>query len=205
MKYEGTFNYFLDGESKTYNEIFNMVKTGMTVTIDGLNIRYFSPKKETVVDKILKEVENYQNKNGGILKGIEFPFDKDKYYDVYKHCKEPIEQKLDSPVFPYSPSIGKKENNGKPQISVIFKQFPDAIKAIAECSQYGHNKYKETDTDFLNFKRVYGGSKTYADAGLRHRIENGLDLESKLPHQYHVAWNALAELQLWIEENKYEL
>ena len=99
-------------------------------------------------------------------------------------------------------SVGKKENKNKPQISLLFKQFPQALEAIAKCSEYGHEKYKETDTDYLNYQRVYGGSKTYADAGLRHRLEQGDDLESGLPHQYHVAWNALAELQLWIQEKE---
>lgn len=98
-------------------------------------------------------------------------------------------------------NFGKKDNKNKPQLSILFKQFPKALEALAKCSEYGNQKYKETDKDFLNFKRVSGGSKTYADAGLRHRLETGLD-ESGLPHQYHVCWNALAELQLWIEENE---
>lgn len=96
---------------------------------------------------------------------------------------------------------GQKFNNNKPQLSLLFTQFPQALEAIVKCSEYGHNKYKETDSDYLNFKKVDGGSKTYADAGLRHRLDKGVDSESKLPHQYHVAWNSLAELQLWIEEN----
>ncbi len=103
-----------------------------------------------------------------------------------------------------TPSIkmteGVKYNSNKPKLSMLFIQFPDALKAIVKCSEYGHEKYKEFDKDFLNFKKVEGGSKAFADSGLRHRIEKGLD-ESGLPHQYHVAWNALAELQMWIEEN----
>jgi len=105
-------------------------------------------------------------------------------------------------VFTEDTELGKKTNKNKPQISLLFKQFPKALEAIAKCSEYGHEKYKETDFDYLNYTRVEGGSKTYADAGLRHRLEQGSDLESKLPHQYHIAWNALAELQLWIEENE---
>lgn len=97
---------------------------------------------------------------------------------------------------------GEKTNKNKPQLSLLFKQFPKALEAIVRCSEYGHKKYKETDADYLNYTRVYGGSKTYADASLRHRLEQGNDLESKLPHQFHVAWNSLAELELWIEENK---
>ncbi len=98
--------------------------------------------------------------------------------------------------------LGKKENKNKPQISLLFKQFPQALEAVAKCSEYGHEKYKEVDADYLNYQRVEGGSNTYADAGLRHRLHQGNDVESGLPHQYHVAWNALAELQLWINENK---
>lgn len=97
---------------------------------------------------------------------------------------------------------GVKTNNLKPQMSLLFKQFPKALEAVVMCSQYGHEKYKETDEDYLNYTRVDGGSKTYADAGLRHRLEEGNDLESRLPHQFHVAWNALAELELWIKENE---
>lgn len=99
-------------------------------------------------------------------------------------------------------SEGVKTNSLKPQMSLLFKQFPKALEAIVMCSQYGHEKYKETDKDYLNYTRVNGGSKTYADAGLRHRLHQGNDLESGLPHQFHVAWNALAELQLWIQENE---
>jgi hypothetical protein len=96
---------------------------------------------------------------------------------------------------------GVKLNKNKPQMSLLFKQFPKALEAIVRCSEYGHNKYKETDKDYLNFKRVEGGSKAYADAGLRHRMQQGIDLESGLPHAYHSAWNALSELELWIDEN----
>lgn len=98
---------------------------------------------------------------------------------------------------------GIKYNDGKPQLSLLFTQFPKALKAIVKCSEYGHKKYNKNgeDSDYLNFKRVEGGSSTYADAGLRHRLyEKGTtDLDSQLPHAYHVAWNALAELELILE------
>lgn len=102
---------------------------------------------------------------------------------------------------------GAKYNEGKlPLDKVLFTQFPKAIQAIAKCSMYGHYKYKEYDKDMLNFKRVEGGSQTYADAVLRHSLNKSEeDPESGLPHVFHKAWNAMAELELWIEENDYEI
>src|SRR5690606_819772 len=106
----------------------------------------------------------------------------------------------------YTPGVlkqgGVKHNNKKPQMSLLFKQFPKALEAIVKCSEYGNSKYSDFDHDFLNFQRVSGGSKTYADASLRHRLQSGLDEESGLPHAYHIAWNALAELELYIKENE---
>lgn len=97
--------------------------------------------------------------------------------------------------------VGVKHSEEKPKLSLLFRQFPKALKAIVRCSEFGHEKYKETDLDYLNFKRVEGGSDNYADAGLRHRTETGISEESGLPHYYHVAWNALAELEIKLEEN----
>ncbi len=88
---------------------------------------------------------------------------------------------------------------------MITVQFPKAIEAIAKATLFGHNKYKNTDSDFLNYKRVEGGSQTYADAGARHGLyKNKIDIDSGLPHIILKAWNILAELELWIEENKYK-
>lgn len=99
---------------------------------------------------------------------------------------------------------GKKESDGKlPMDKMISIQFPKALEAICRATLFGHNKYKDFDIDFLNFKRVEGGSQTYADALQRHNLsKSDKDSESGLPHIFHKAWNALAELELWIEENE---
>lgn len=115
-----------------------------------------------------------------------------KLNEEYKITSEGMKEVIEN--------IGQKHSAEKPQISLLFKQFPKALEAVSKCSQYGHEKYKETDSDYLNFKRVEGGSKAYADAGLRHRLQEGNDIESNLPHKYHIVWNALAELELYIEE-----
>jgi hypothetical protein len=102
---------------------------------------------------------------------------------------------------------GVKHNEGKlPLDKVMFTQFPKAIQAVSKCSLYGHSKqYKDADSDWLNFKRVYGGSQTYADASLRHSIDKEKLNDSGLPHIFHKAWNVLAELELFIEENDIKL
>lgn len=96
--------------------------------------------------------------------------------------------------------LGEKHNKGKLPMSKLFTQFPDALQAIVLASCYGHHRYP-TDLDWLNFKRVPGGSQTYKDACLRHSLCAEKDEESGLPEIFHQAWNKLAELQLWLEEN----
>lgn len=160
---------------------------------------YFFRAPHTIQDllsfpKLRSEGENEGVKTHieGVKSNWEFikPIFKDDY--TYDETKKAISKS----------QKGVKTNNLKPQMSLLFKQFPKALEAVVLCSQYGHEKYKETDEDYLNYTRVDGGSKTYADAGLRHRLEQGNDSESGLPHQFHVAWNALAELELWIKENE---
>jgi hypothetical protein len=101
------------------------------------------------------------------------------------------------------PQKGVKYNKGKLPLDIVLtRQFPKALNAISKATMFGHNKYFESDEDYLNFKNVEGGSQTYADALQRHSIDKGsIDEDSGLPHIFHKAWNALAELELWIEEN----
>lgn len=103
---------------------------------------------------------------------------------------------------------GVKHNQGKlPIDTVLTKQFPKAVEALVKCSVYGHEKYNKNgeDEDWLNFKRVEGGSQTYADAAARHnQNKSEKDEESGLYHLYHKLWNVMAEVELWEEENHKE-
>lgn len=99
---------------------------------------------------------------------------------------------------------GVKKDNDKPQLNLLFLQFPNAIQEVVKCSMFGHEKYKETDKDYLNMYRLDNAEFRYSGALLRHFNEhtqgNTTDKDSKLLHLAHTAWNALALLE--IELNK---
>lgn len=130
----------------------------------------------------------------------------------YKTKKKPIVyQQIDESYIRKAESIkplidelrGVKHNKAKAPLDTLQTiQFPKALQLLALASAFGHNKYRETDKDFLNYKRVEGGSKNYFEAAARHNTErNDKDDESGLNHVIHVAWNMMAALELWAEEN----
>lgn len=192
--------------------------------INSMSTRHKSRYGETHIHSctgIQKDVTKFDILElGQILKQESTAVTDWKYYNSQQDNND-LASKFDTKNYPLSePSLtlkgldfnfiieeGTKYNEGKPQLSILLKQFPDALKAITKCAEYGHNKYNDNgqDNDYLNFKRVRGGSKTYIDAGLRHLLEEGNDLGSKLPHIYHHVWNTLAYLQLWIEENNVKI
>lgn len=93
---------------------------------------------------------------------------------------------------------GKKfDDNKLPLGIVVTKQFPNAIKALAECSLYGHQKYELGDDEWLNFLNLENAEQRLSDALFRHYFEkNQFDEESKLLHLKHAAWNLMAELEI---------
>jgi hypothetical protein len=134
-----------------------------------------------------KKDNKYDEKNWGVLKN-------NFKGSVFETTEHPLKE-----------TKGVKYNDGKLPLDIMLtRQFPKALNAVCQATMFGHNKYKDTDVDFLNFKKVLGGSQTYADALQRHSVDKSvIDLDSGLPHIFHKCWNALAELELWIEENKF--
>lgn len=99
----------------------------------------------------------------------------------------------------------KNDDKKLPIAIVIQKQFPRALQAITQCSQFGHEKYKHVDEDWLNYQRLENAKLRYDNAMIRHFLEEGwedtkFDKDSNLPHIYHTAWNALARLELYLKE-----
>ena len=95
-----------------------------------------------------------------------------------------------------------KSDAGKPRVSLVPSQI---IRDIARVREYGIKKYADPD----NWKRVE--VERYRDAMYRHLLEyiddpHGNDVESGLPHLWHLACNVafLCELEYNDLEPKYE-
>ena len=194
---------FFSGEYKSDNEIDKHFKG----VLDSQSDNYFMPDHFSKVNEEQKVIEDWNKK--------EFYITPPSKENLDKMC-ESFEQRvkndsdkcgiLNKGIPECHSKIGQKHNEGKLPLDIMLTvQFPKAIQAVCKATLFGHEKYKDTDLDWLNYKRVRGGSTTYANACQRHNFnKSGKDDQSGLPHIVHKCWNALAELELWIEENKYE-
>ena len=103
---------------------------------------------------------------------------------------------------------GQKLDSGKLPLGIVIqRQFPNALKLIAEASEYGHQKYKETDGDYMNCSRLPNRKERYLNAMMRHILDSGLDLthkdpETNLMHITHAVWNGLQLLEAINDESK---
>lgn len=108
---------------------------------------------------------------------------------------EPIERDPHG-TNPHTP--GAKLDAGKVQVALIFDQMPRALRAVAEVATFGAAKY--TPGGWL---QVPDGIARYRNAGDRHRLARAAeptDPDSKLLHLAHEAWNRLAELELYLQQ-----
>lgn len=104
--------------------------------------------------------------------------------------------------------IGQKFSQGKlPIYTVLFKQFPNAIKEVVKCSLSGHNKYILTDEDWQNFRRVPDPVNEYRNASIRHAMETGINEDMRefgeCTHEAQVIWNLLAALEIELSQKKF--
>ena len=92
---------------------------------------------------------------------------------------------------------GAKLDMGKPRVSLVLGGFARALTEVAKVGTYGAKKY--TDNGWME---VPNGVERYTDALLRHQLaeltgeEN--DQDTELSHAAHLAWNALARLDLML-------
>ena len=99
---------------------------------------------------------------------------------------------------------GKKYDNGKSMVGTLCRVFPRALLGIGQCIEFGTHKYPNPD----NWKLVDGAFTRYQDSMMRHYLKflagKEKDSETNLLHLKHMAWNALAILELYLMEHNEE-
>lgn len=93
---------------------------------------------------------------------------------------------------------GAKLDAGKVRPDLILSGMPRALLAVARVATFGAEKYTAN-----GWREVPNGVQRYTAALDRHRLQEGIELAddgSGLPHAAHLAWNALARLELMLQE-----
>jgi hypothetical protein len=116
-----------------------------------------------------------------------------------KDCDEKYEDdQFDYPNNPHTP--GAKLDHAKPDLDLVLGDFSRALIEVGKVGTFGAKKYSEH-----GWLSVPNGVHRYSSALLRHyfKYKSGeiYDSESKLLHLSHLAWNSLATLELYLEEN----
>lgn len=109
-------------------------------------------------------------------------------------------------------SEGKKFDAGKaPIVQGCLHYFPKALLAVAQVSAYGAKKYNVPFSD-KNWSRLEDAFNRYTDGMGRHLMLESLEATdtgaydptgakgSEMLHAAHVAWNALARLELLLAQ-----
>lgn len=92
---------------------------------------------------------------------------------------------------------GAKLDAGKIQMGLVMNGFPRALMAVGEVATFGAKKYSPN-----GWMKVENGVTRYTDAMYRHALTEpmeAVDPQTGLLHAAHVAWNALARLELMIQ------
>ena len=87
---------------------------------------------------------------------------------------------------------------GQPVCTGVLDYFPDALKAVAECSRAGNEQHHPSEPLHWDKEK----STDESDALVRHLIERGTIDDDGVRHSAKVAWRALALLQREIEEEQ---
>lgn len=224
MSKETKFKYFLDGKEVTKEAIdwtrsisikpiknsdevhvtymnYSPHTCGMSTRHKACNAGYSKNSTEVSPTNIFLEALGIlPMDNSGTLNANEF-------LSVSLDTRPAINEVLQKAYNESTAPLGVKYNKHKAPLDIVqTRQFPKALQLLALATAYGNKKYEATDKDFLNFKRVLGGSQTYFDAAARHSTDRfGEDVESGLPHIIHAVWDNMAALEIWAEENKIDL
>lgn len=136
------------------------------------------------------------NDKGIILEELELI----KKEDAFKYVEDQVNPGcLKEPYVPAK--VDKKYDVGKPMVGLVKEDFPLALLEIGKIARYGILKYEERGS----WKKVEDGFNRYKDALGRHDLQSqyeDIDEESGHLHLAHMAWNCLALLQFYLEEEQ---
>lgn len=96
---------------------------------------------------------------------------------------------------------GQKHDEGKPMTGLMIRDFKNALNEVAKVSTFGCKKYGAPS----GWQAVPDALNRYDDALARHLLAQSghpVDEESGLLHRAHLAWNALATLELMLMEKE---
>ena len=131
---------------------------------------------------------------------LQEPITKKDIEQVYGEQENPYREESDPDgLDPHAP--GAKLDAGKNRLGLVLGGFARALEEVGKVGTYGAEKYSPN-----GWKKVEDGSERYEDAMMRHWVEikkgNAQDPKTGLLHQAHLAWNALAVLELMLKETK---
>ena len=94
---------------------------------------------------------------------------------------------------------GAKLDALKPRPALVLGGFSRALLAVTHVGTYGAIKYTPD-----GWRTVPDGVERYSEAMMRHWLDESqgikCDAESNMLHAAHLAWNALARLELMLKE-----
>ena len=122
--------------------------------------------------------------------------DQDAYNDLSEDEQWRYVEGLDVDFENVEPTDKAKFRKGTPVFSGVLKYFPNALKAVARCSQSGNDQHHPNKPLHWDMDK----SSDEYDAMVRHLLdhqENPVDDDNVL-HLTKVAWRALAGLERYL-------
>lgn len=188
----------VDPEKVRRYKMVEIKHDGESEKLDGSNIR--AAKYTDELGDLVKQAAERRVKD---MKAWGVPLvHPSKHRDPGEKAKEGIRNMFEEEI---EKELGVKKSNHKPQVGLLDIQFPKALRAVSQASMAGHEKYKETDQDYKNFKRVPNAEMQYRHASRRHELDREddyIDPDTGVPHIVLKAWNVLAELEIHLENKK---
>lgn len=178
-----------------YSKGLNMFDFAIFLHEQRIDKEFYSnkPSDEEVIQSLLKD--GYTLKEGDIL----------YLYNVLPSIGDLLYNRSIEVNFTYplpTPVTGLKLDDNKPMVGTLVQVFPRALMEIGRCIEKGQEKYPQVD----NWKRVINPIPRYQNSLMRHLIKHNMgiinDRDDNLLHLSHMAWNALAMLELYLEQQQ---